>query len=344
MIDIRSDTVTLPTNEMLIFVTKCKFGDDVFNEDPTVNELQDYISELLGKEAALLVTSGTMGNQISLAINAEAGDEVLVEEQAHIFYYETGAPSIISRAQLRCIHSEDGIIRLADIKKSLRSDEYWFPQTKIICIENTHNRHGGKIIPLENIREISEFAHSQGIIMHCDGARLWHACVETGITPKEYCDPFDTVSVCLSKGIGAPAGSLIVGNKNDIQKARRWRKILGGGMRQAGIVAGAALYAMKNNYQLLADTHKNTKTFASILSDCENISLDMSTVETNMVYFSIPENISSELFLSELFKRNVRVISVGSNGFRAVFHFQVSKEETIYASNTIVELINELYI
>jgi threonine aldolase len=342
MIDIRSDTVTLPTNEMLSYVANCQFGDDVFSEDPTVNELQNYTADLLGKEAALFVSSGTMGNQLSLAINAEAGDEILVEEQAHIFYYETGAPAMLSRAQLRCIHSEYGVMQLDDIKKAIRTDEYWFPKTKIICIENTHNRHGGKIIPIDNIKEIANFAHSHDILMHCDGARLWHACVETGISPKDYCEPFDTISVCLSKGIGAPVGSLIAGSKKDIERARRWRKMVGGGMRQAGIVAGAALFALKNNYQLLADTHKNAKVFANILHKCEYISLDMNRVETNMVYFSIPEKISSEHFLSELYKRNVRVIPVGVNSFRAVFHYQVSDEDTLFAGNTIVELINEL--
>lgn len=342
MIDIRSDTVTLPTDEMMEYVSGCDFGDDVFGEDPSVNELQDLTAEMLGKEAALFVPSGTMGNQISLAINSKPGDEILVEEQAHIFYYETGAPAILSRAQLRTVPSENGIMRPEDIIKAIRSDEYWFPRTRLICIENTHNRHGGKIIPLENIREISDLARERDIKMHCDGARLWHTCVETGISLKEYCEPFDTVSVCLSKGIGAPVGSCIAGAAEKMKEALRWRKILGGGMRQGGIVAGAALYALKNNYDKLAETHKNAKEFARILFESQHISLDLKSVETNMVYFSIPGSIAVNHFINELYKRNVRVIPVGGQNFRAVFHIQVSKDETIIAAKTIVELINEI--
>ena len=342
MIDLRSDTLTVPTKEMREYIAKAPVGDDVFSEDPSANELQEYVADLLGKESALFVPSGTMGNQISLAVLTNPGDEVIVEADSHIFYYETAAPSIIARVQLRCIPSEFGIMEIDSIENAIRSTEYYFPKTSLICIENTHNRHGGTIVPLDYIKKVNQIVEHHGLKYHCDGARLWNACAETGVSPKEYADMFDTISVCFSKGLGAPVGSVIASTKENIQLARKWRKILGGGMRQAGIIASAGLYALKNNMKLLPETHENAKTFAGILNESEYIDVNLALVHTNIVMFKYPSNLNAEQIFQECKKKGVLIIPVVNNTVRAVFHFQISHGRAIESANIIKDTIYHL--
>jgi threonine aldolase len=343
MIDLRSDTFTVPTNEMRQVIANAPVGDDVFGEDPSVNELQDYTAELLGKEAVLFVPSGVMANQISIAVLTNTGDEVIVESDAHIFYYEAASPSIISRVQLRPLSSERGMIPEDKIIEAIRLPDDHFPPTKLICLENTHNRHGGAIIPIDYIKRIANLAQMKNLKLHCDGARLWNASAATGISMKEYASHFDTVSVCLSKGLGAPVGSLIVSSTENIKIVHRWRKILGGGMRQAGIIAAAGLYAIKNHFKLLPATHENAKKFAQIVSESELITINPESVETNMVVFSLLQNINAFEFEEECIRNGIGVLAVGSKKIRAVFHFQISEREAIEAANKTKDLINKLH-
>jgi threonine aldolase len=342
MIDLRSDTLTVPTPGMREAISVAEVGDDVFGEDRTVNLLQDKVADMLGKEAAIYVPSGTMSNQIAIACHTNAGDEVIAEADAHIFYYETAAPAVISRVQINCIPSKRGAMDPTEVKRRIRHDVYYLPKTSLICIENTHNRHGGAIIPLENIQSICSIAKEAGIRTHCDGARIWNASVATGISPREYASYFDSVSVCLSKGLGAPVGSVLVGEKILIDKARKWRKILGGGMRQAGIIAAAGLYALENHYTKLSATHENARLFAAILNESQYIEINMEGVETNMAMFRIPDSIDEFEFESRCREAGVLIIPFGYQMIRAVFHFQIERHEIIKAAEIIIDVVKKL--
>lgn len=331
IIDIRSDTVTQPTDHMRTIIANAVVGDDVFSEDPTVNELEQYGAELLGKEAALFVPSGTMGNQICLALHSHAGDEAIVESESHIFHYETGAPSLIARVQLHCVASKNGEMNTDDIEYAIRPGDYYFPRTAVICLENSHNRHGGTILSLQNIAEIATLAQRHNCAFHCDGARLWNVEAATGIPVEKYAAPFDTLSVCLSKGLGAPVGSLIVGTRDHIKAARKWRKMLGGGMRQAGILAAAGLHALKHHRELLSLDHKNASQFAQMLDESEAIEVTMP--ETNIVLFKLRHDAPD---FAERCKHQGVLISRGRPGlYRAVFHFQISRNNTLKAAEII---------
>jgi threonine aldolase len=343
-IDLRSDTVTKPTPEMREYMAQAPVGDDVYGEDPMVNQLQDYAAELLGKEAALFVPSGVMGNQIGIAIHTRKGDEVIAEAESHIFHYETGGPSIIAGIQLHCVPSENGCIPPEAIIRAIRPGDYYFPRTSLICLENTHNRLGGNVLPLNYLYEISALAHKHQLAFHCDGARLWNACAATSTSPAAYAEPFDTLSVCLSKGLGAPAGSILVGSKNHIEAARKWRKILGGGMRQAGILAAAGLFALKNHRDLLVQDHLNAKAFANALAQ-QNIFQIFHTEslpQTNIVLFGLPESVDTSEFLSEC--RNMGILfSAGRPGcIRAVFHFQVNALQSNHAAYCAIQAVLKL--
>ncbi len=342
MIDLRSDTFTIPTEGMRKAIFEAPVGDDVFGEDPSVNELQEYAAHITGKEAALYVPSGVMGNQISLAVLTTTGEEAIIESDAHIFFYEAASPSVISRIQLRCIPSERGMMPIEEIKKAVRPEDAHFPQTSLICIENTHNRHGGSIIPLDYIKEVEQIVIENGLKYHCDGARLWHASTAAGISLNEYCEPFDTVSLCLSKGLGAPVGSVIVGSKDNIKKAHKWRKMLGGGMRQAGIIAAAGLYAIKNHFHLLPETHNNTRYFANLIHESEFIELDPETVETNIIVFRHTDNIDSNELVEECKNQGLLILSIGNNMIRAVFHFQISEKQTKEAAEIIKDVTADI--
>lgn len=342
MIDLRSDTLTVPTAAMREAMMLAPVGDDVYGEDPTVNQLQEYGAELLGKEAALFVPTGCMGNQICIKIHTQTGDEVLADSEAHIFHYETAAPSVISGVQLRTVQSCKGVFNIEHIRDAVRPQEYYFPKTTLFCVENTHNRYGGTVLPIEHIHACERVAREHGLVFHCDGARLWNACAATGTTPAEYAAPFDTLSVCLSKGLGAPIGSLIVGTRKHIEHARKWRKLLGGGMRQTGIIAAAGLHALVHHRALLQDDHYHASVFASILAHSQHVDLDIASVETNIVVFGYPASVSFSVFAEQCKEQGV-LISASRVGYaRAVFYHQVGKEQAEEAGRVVVTVLESL--
>jgi threonine aldolase len=325
-IDFRSDTVTKPSPAMRQAMFNADVGDDVFGEDPTVNKLQTKCAEITGKEKTLYVPSGCMANQLAVKSHTQPGDEVICEAECHIFNYETAAPAVISNVQMMTVKGENGVMQLNEIKKFVRTKEYYFPRTRLICLENTHNRAGGVIHPIEVIKEISEYARSNDIKMHMDGARIFNASIETGISVKEYASYFDSISFCFSKGLGAPVGSILCGSADFITMALKWRKIIGGGMRQAGILAAAALYALENNTGRLKEDHKKAKFFAEEISKIKKIEVNLDLVHTNIVIFSNSKFTKTEL-IAKLKEKGV-LISAGSfENLRTVFHLDVSMEE-----------------
>lgn len=342
IIDLRSDTVTKPSQNMLNYMMGAELGDDVYAEDPTVNLLQSKVAELFAKDDALFVPSGTMSNQIALKILTNPGDEVIAEKEAHIFYYETAAPSILSNIQIRTIPSYNGMIPLEEIEKAIRPNDYYFPTTKVIALENTHNRHGGAILDLNYIKDVRRIADKYDLMMHLDGARIWNATVASGVPLMEYAKYFDTLSVCLSKGMGAPVGSLLMSTKENIKKAIKWRKIFGGGMRQAGILAAAGIYAIDNNYDKLTNDHQNAKQFANLISKIDRIDCDIDRVQTNIVIFALHNTISPSSFVAKCKQKGLLLSAVGEQNIRVVFHLNIS-DDNMYSSIDIIEsIIKEL--
>lgn len=337
MIDLRSDTLTTPDQGMRAAMAAAVVADDVYGEDPTVNTLQDRVAAMFGKEAALFVPSGTMGNQICLALHGGAGDEVIAEHHAHIFHYENGAASTISRMQVHRIASEAGAMQLADIEEAIRPREYYYPRTKLIAVENTHNRHGGTVLSMDYLRALSTFARERSIALHCDGARIWNACTYLGVSYHHMAECFDTMSVCLSKGVGAPVGSLILGSRGHIEQARRWRKMLGGGLRQSGVLAAAASYALDEVLPKLAQDHANAKAFASIISEEPSITIDLDRVQTNIVVFRVPMDDGE--FLEKTRTRGVRLGLISPGVVRAVFYHQIESSQAVEAANEVVAVV-----
>lgn len=336
MIDLRSDTVTKPSLEMRKAMYEAEVGDDVYKEDPTTNELEKYAAELLGKEAALFVPSGVMGNQICLNVLTQHGDEVICEKDAHIFQYESGSPAALSGLQLSLVEGDEkGIFTSQQVEPLIRpTSAYYMARTKVIEIENTHNRAGGTINPIDNIISISKLAQKYNLFMHLDGARIWNASVETKISVADYAKHFESVSCCLSKGLGAPIGSIIAGSKELIEKAFRVRKAWGGGMRQVGILSAAGLYALKNNIDRLKEDHEKAKFLADGISKISDLSININSVETNIVMFS-PKNISVDEFLSKC-KNKGLLLGTGKVGvIRAVTHMDISFEQITEAIKII---------
>ena len=338
MIDLRSDTVTKPTKGMLQAMYNAELGDDVYKEDPTVNELENYAAELLGKEAALYVPSGVMGNQICLNVLTQPMDEVICEKDAHIFQYESGSPAALSGIQLCQVEGKRGVFTPDQVEPLIRpTSAYYMARSRVIEVENTHNRAGGTINPIENIVALKQLAEKYNLFFHLDGARLWNASVATGIKPSEYSSYFDSVSCCLSKGLGAPIGSVIAGSKEFIQEAFRVRKAWGGGMRQVGVIAAAGLYALKNNIARLTEDHEKAKSLAEFLDESDMFDIDMKTVQTNILIFK-PLKKSVDEILSAANSKGLQ-LSVGSVGsLRAVTHMDVSFEQ-IEEAKQILEKI-----
>jgi threonine aldolase len=336
MIDLRSDTVTRPTSEMRHAMAMAEVGDDVFGEDPTVNRLQEKVAALLGKEKALFVPSGTMGNQICIKIHTRPGDEVIAERDSHVFNYETGAMAFLSSVQVNTIDGVRGAFTVDDVRRRIRPRAYHMPRTSLVCVENTHNRAGGTIIPMEMIESLSGFVHDQGCAFHLDGARLWNACAVTGISPSHYASFFDSVSVCFSKGLGAPVGSALAGTAAFVDEARRYRKIFGGGMRQAGVLAAAAIYALDHHRERLHQDHEHAKLLASMLGDVPGFRIDRDSVQTNIVIIDVEKTGKDPADLLALLKSNGVLLTPGNYlGIRAVTHMDVSKEEVVTAGETI---------
>ncbi len=333
MIDLRSDTVTRPTPEMLEAMVTARVGDDVYGEDPTVNELQEYVAELLGKEAALFVPTGVMSNQLCLKVLTNPGDEVICGQACHIFNYETGAPALLSGVQLHTIPDPAGCLALEDVEEAIREDAYYLPRTSVIAMEQTHNRQGGAVIPFEHLTNVARLGQSRGIALHLDGARLWNASVATGIPPREYAAAFDTVSVCLSKGLGAPAGSVMAGNRELVTRAHKFRKIWGGGMRQAGILAAAGLYALRNNIPRLADDHANARAFAGALHGTPGLTV-LHQPDTNIVLLGVA-GVSAPAFEQAVAAHGVLVSAAFKGKLRAVFHMNVTASEALQAADAV---------
>ena len=333
-IDLRSDTITQPTPAMRNIMAAAPVGDDVFGDDPTVQLLETRVAELLGKEAAIFAPSGTMANQLALRALADSGDEILIDANAHIYYYEAGGPAALSGISCRCLPGIRGIFTAADLQAALRPPDQHFPPSKIVCVENTHNRGGGSIWPLHHLREIETVSRHHGLKLHLDGARLWNASAATGIPEHEYAAPFDTVSVCFSKGLGAPVGSALCGPRDIIQRARRFRKMLGGGMRQSGILAAAALHALDHHRTRLTDDHANARALADGLASLPGITIDPTSVATNIVLFNLPQGTAPE-FVSTLNTAGVRMLPFGPDTIRAVTSLMVTADDIAAALHII---------
>ena len=328
LVDLRSDTVTKPTPAMRKAIAEAEVGDDVFGEDPTVNTLQKKVAEILGKEASLFVPSGTMANQLAIKSHTQPGDEVIIEATSHPYNFESGASAALSGIQFYCLKGVRGILDASQIEEAIRPNDHHFPVTRLICLENTHNRGGGAIYPLEKIAEISQLAKSKNLLLHLDGARLWNASVATGIKPQEYARWVDSVSVCLSKGLGAPIGSLVAGTKTFIDRVHRFRKMFGGGMRQVGIIAAAGLYALGHHIERLKEDHQNAKRLALGLKALKGIAINPDHVETNMVIFDVAESGMTAAQVSEAMKRErILIHAFGKTQIRLVTHLDVSGED-----------------
>lgn len=310
-------------------------GDDVFREDPSVNELQEYAAGLLGTEAALFVSSGVMGNQVCLNVLTNPGDEVICERDAHIFQYESGSPAALSGIQLMPIDGTKGVISPEQIEPFIRPESaYYMPRTKVVEIENTHNRAGGAVHPIENIIKVKETVKKYNLLYHLDGARIWNASVASGIPVKEYVSHFDSISCCLSKGLGAPVGSIIGGSKDFVKEAFRVRKAWGGGMRQIGIIAAAGLYALKNNIERLAEDHQKAKALAETIAEIPSLEIDLSSVQTNILIFK-PLKVTVEDAIEKC-KVEGLLLSEGKVGMlRAITHLDVSFDDIEKAKSII---------
>lgn len=340
MIDLRSDTITRPSPGMRRAMAEAEVGDDVFGEDPTVNRLERRTAELLGKEAALFVPSGTMANQLCIKAHTRPGDEVIAEAGAHVFFYETAGAAFLSSVQIYPVAGTYGALSPEDVRAAIRPDIYYMPKTRLLSLENTHNRAGGTVYPMDLFRQVTAFASSQGLAVHLDGARLWNASVASGITLAAYASCVDSVSVCFSKGLGAPVGSAVVGSRDFIEEVRHYRKIFGGGMRQAGILAAAALYALDNNIGRLAEDHEKAAAFARHVADVPGLTIDLTTVQTNMAVLDVAKTGASAAEWGARFQeRGVRLIPTGPARLRAVTHLDVSMKEVVEAARVIGSVI-----
>ncbi len=339
MIDLRSDTVTKPSPEMREAMRQAELGDDVLGEDPTINRLQEMIAKLTGEEATLFVTSGTMGNQVCINAHTQPGNEIIAERYSHIFNYECGSPALLSGVQVMPVNGANGSFTLEQVRELIRPVNVHHPQTRLICIENTHNRAGGTIFPLDKIKKISGFAKTQDIRMHLDGARLWNASAAAGISIQEYCSHFDSVSLCFSKGLGAPVGSIVAGSARFIERARYYRKAYGGGMRQAGLLAAAAIYAVNHNFNRLKDDHRRAKYFAESISTIPGIAVDLTTVQTNIVIFDVAgSGLDGPEIVRRLHQKGVGVSSFAPTKIRAVTHLDISDQDIQQAVSAMHEI------
>ncbi len=329
MIDLRSDTITLPTEGMMHAITNAKLGDDVLDEDPTIHELEKISCEITGKEAALFVPSGTMANLTAVLAHCERGDEVILGDQAHTFLYEAGGISSlggIHSHQLK--NQDDGTLALDDIRNAIRTENVHFPRTRLICLENTHNRCFGFPLHLDYLHSVRSIADENALKLHVDGARLFNAAVALGIAVEELCGPVDSTTFCLSKGLSAPVGSLVCGNTDFIYKVKRLRKVLGGGMRQAGILAAAGIEALETMVDQLALDHQHAKVLADGLSSVDGLHCNPEFVPTNIVYFLLErENITGQELVSVMEKNGIQFFELSPKRFRLVTHAGIEEKD-----------------
>jgi threonine aldolase len=339
LIDLRSDTVTKPTPKMRAAMAAADVGDDVWGEDPTVNRLETRAAEIFGREVALFVPTGSMGNQVAIRLHTEHGREVICEARAHVLDWEMGTAAAFSGCTLRTVEGERGILTWERIRGAIFRGVRFHTETALICIENTHNMAGGTVMRPEIAREICDGAHAMGLKVHLDGARIFNAATALGVGVRELTDGFDSVMFCLSKGLGAPVGSMLVGSSEDMKRARNFRKALGGGMRQAGILAAAGLIALEEMPARLGEDHANARLLADAIAPHEAAEIDMATVETNIVIFILRSDGDAAVFCAALKERGVLAAPVGPQAVRFVTHMDVSRADCVRAAAAIEELL-----
>ena len=339
VIDLRSDTVTLPTEEMLEAIRHAKLGDDVYGEDPTVDELEAKAAELMGKEAAVLVPSGTMANLVSLMSNTKRGDLVILEAEAHMYWYEVGGLSAVAGLLPWPLKSKFGMLDPLDVEAAIRPRNIHFPEPMLVCVENTHNRHGGTVAKPEELQAVGEVARAHGMRLYMDGARIFNAAVALGVDVKAFTKHVDNLMFCLSKGLSCPVGSLVVGNRDFVDRARKNRKVLGGGMRQAGIIAAAGIVALDRMIDRLADDHRNARILAEGCAKIYGLTVDLSRVQSNMVVVDVSGVVADEmLFCSKLKEKGVLAGSVGKGKLRLVTHWGIERADVEGALDVIIEV------
>lgn len=342
-IDLRSDTVTKPSAEMRNAMHMAKVGDDVFKEDPTVNQLEEQTASMMGHEAALFCPSGTMSNQLCLKAHTQPADEMICEEYCHIYNWEGGGPAALSHISCKTIKGIHGLIEPEMLENAIRPSNDHYPRTKLFALENTHNRCGGRVQPLANVQALHNWTRKNNLIFHLDGARLWNAIVATGVEAKVWGSLFDSASVCFSKGLGAPIGSALVGSKEFVARCRRIRKLFGGGMRQAGSIAAAAIFALNNNIHRLQEDHDKAKILGKAIQDTPGLKLDQPSVETNIVWFHVdPKLISVPELVATLKENKILIHTSGLNLMRVVTHLDVSMAQVKKAGEIIHEVGNKL--
>ncbi|MCA9584583.1 MAG: aminotransferase class I/II-fold pyridoxal phosphate-dependent enzyme [Myxococcales bacterium] len=340
-IDLRSDTATRPTPDMRAAIAAADVGDDVFGEDPSVLALEAEVAALVGKEAALFVPSGTMSNQLAIRLHTEPGDDVIVGEGAHVVFYESGAGAALSGVQFATAGA-GGTFDAAQMREQIKTSAYYSPRTRLVCVENTHNRAGGKVFPQADVVAIAEAAKSAGLGLHLDGARIWNASVATGLSERELAAPFDTVSVCFSKGLGAPVGSALCTSKEWVVRARRLRKMWGGGMRQAGVLAAAALFALRHHRARLSDDHAHARALAEGLTRIDGLTAPPSGVETNIVNVDVDARFEAEDVCARLAALGVLAHATARRRIRLVTHLDVSAADVPRAVAAFERAMTEL--
>ena len=342
-IDLRSDTVTLPTSEMREAIYGAEVGDDVFSEDPTINRFEQMAAERVGKEAVLFVASGTMGNLVCSLTHCARGEEVILGDKSHMFLNEAGGMSALGGIHPHTVENQpDGTMRLEDIEAAIRGSNVHFPRTRLICLENTHNRCNGAALSQEYIDSVAALAKRYGLSLHLDGARIFNAAVALGVDVKELTRSVDSVSFCLSKGLSAPVGSAVCGSSEFIAEARRNRKVLGGGMRQAGIIAAAGIVALEQMVERLKEDHTNARRLAEGIAQIEGLSIDLAAVQTNIVYFDlVSDKLDIETFVTRLEEKGIRLLHIGGPcRFRIVTHYGIEAEDidvTLAAMREVIE-------
>lgn len=337
MIDLRSDTVTKPTPEMRKVMAEAEVGDDVFEEDPTVNDLESKVADLFGFEAGLFVPSGTMANQLSINLLAGQGEEVLIDETGHIFNYESTAAAHLSSVLLKPLSGHNGKLSADLLKDTIRGDHDWEPRTRVVAIENSTNKGGGCCYSEQELAGIRSFADDHHLQVHLDGARIWNAMTATETDPEYYSTVADTLSVCFSKGLGAPVGSMVLSSRENIRLARRLRKMWGGGMRQIGILASAADYAIDYHYPLLKEDHRRARELASIIDKCSGLSIDTDSVETNILIFDV-EEMTAETAVQQLEEKGIQLVPFGPQTLRATFHFEITDEDLEEVKTVLIDI------
>jgi len=319
IVDLRSDTVTKPSKEMLEAMFNAQVGDDVYGEDPAINQLEQMAAKMFGKQEALFAPSGIMTNQLAIKVHTVPGDEVICHRLSHIYNYEGGGIAFHSGSSVRLIEGNNGIFGVNDILNNINPDDVHYPVTSLVSVENTVNKGGGAIFPFKVLQDMSKVCKEHGLKFHVDGARIFNALVETGETPLQHGELFDSISICLSKGLGAPVGSLLIGDKQFIHRARHFRRMFGGGMRQAGFLAAAGIYALQNNIQRMKDDHKRAQALAKALIELPFVN-SVYNVETNIVLFVVDEKIGEKAILHRLAEKNIKAVAFGKNIIRMVTH------------------------